>query len=146
MGPNDPKEGAGTAPPSSIAQTTPRGVRSYDEMNTSNMVFEMQGTVGEIKEAIASLTRVVENYAKRIEATERTTTDIKGTLASLTPKVDDIVGFIKHGVPNLAKKEDLGKLMSEIEKRPTRRQAVLDVAWIVGVIGVALTIGSRVAH
>lgn len=43
--------------PTEIAQATPTGgLRSYDEMNTGQMVFELQGTVGEVKEAIAALT------------------------------------------------------------------------------------------
>jgi hypothetical protein len=47
--------------------------------------------------------------------------------------------FIQHQVPNFATK-------LELEKRPTRRQAIFDIAWVVGLISACLTIGSKLAH
>jgi hypothetical protein len=47
--------------PTEIVQTTPKGgTRSYDEINTGQMVFELQGTIGELRESIAALSRRVE--------------------------------------------------------------------------------------
>ena len=143
----DPKpDSSGTTPPTSMAQTTPKGVRSYDEMNTGLMVFELQGTVGELKEAIAAVHRTLEATLKKVELSENTSKEIKGQLTALTPKIDDLVGFTKHGVPNLASKQDISDLKAEIEKRPTRRQAILDIAWVVGLITAAVTFGSKIAH
>lgn len=140
-------------PPSAteIVQTTPKGgTRSYDEMNTGQMVFELQGTVGELKESIASLTRIVEKGFSRVDGIEHSVTDIKDTLRALLPKLEDLVGFTKYRVPALAEKSDLVKaqaeLKAEIDKRPTRRQMALDVVMVVGAIGTVLTIGSRLAH
>ena len=140
-------------PPDSteIAQATPKGgTRSYDEMNTGAMVFELQGTVGELKEAIAALTRTVERGLGRVENVERSTGEIKEALRLLVPKLEDLAGFTKHRAPSLADKADLATLKAElkadIEKRPTRRQSVLDVGLIVGIISAAVTLGSRMAH
>jgi len=46
--------------PESMAQSLPRGARSYDEMNTGAMVFELQGTVGKIEQAVASLEKMID--------------------------------------------------------------------------------------
>jgi hypothetical protein len=53
--------------PESVAQTTPRVMRSYDEMNTSHMVFEMQGTLGEVKQAVLALDKNLERTAKSLK-------------------------------------------------------------------------------
>ena len=133
-----------------IAQTTPKGARSYDEMNTGTMVFELQGTVGELKEAVAALTRTVERGFARVEATERTTGEIKDALRQLVPKLEDLTGFTKHRLPTLADKADLANLRADlrldIEKRPTRRQMITDVALIVGLIAAAVTLGAKAVH
>jgi hypothetical protein len=59
-----PKQPPGQYPeppdPEAMAQTTPKGVRSYTDLNTHQMVFELQGTVHEMKQAVASLDRNVE--------------------------------------------------------------------------------------
>jgi orotate phosphoribosyltransferase-like protein len=133
-------------PPESMATSTPKDVRSYDEMNTHTMVFELQGTVGELKEAVTTLGKTLDKTSSRLETEERSISEIKDQLTKLNPKIDDIVGFIKHGVPNLATKADLGDLKLEIEKRPTRRQAILDITLVVGLIAAVLTISTRVAH
>ena len=57
-----------TQVPDSVAQTTPRPVRSFDDMNTGHMVFELQGTVGEIKNAVKNLEKIVEKGFDRIES------------------------------------------------------------------------------
>ncbi len=78
---------------------------------------------------------------------KRSVSDIKDVLRSLAPKVDDLAGFAKHRVPYLADKADLevvqSRLLLEIQKRPTRRQAVFDIAWIVGLITAANTFGAK---
>jgi hypothetical protein len=143
----DPKDdAAGTETPRSVADAVPKVVRSFDEMNTGAMVFELQGTVGELKQAIVSLQMTLEGLGRRIDGTERTSSDIKTVLTNLVPKIEDLAGFVKHGAPSLATKDDVADLQTEIEKRPTRRQAILDIAWVVGLIAAAVTLGSRVAH
>jgi hypothetical protein len=133
--------------PEVLAQATPKGpVRSYDEMNTGQMVFELQGTVGELKESIASLTRTVQAGFSRAEGVERVVTDIKTVLGQLVPKIDDVAGFVKHGAPNLATKHDLEDVRSDLKLRPTRRQAIFDVGWVVALITGAVTLGSHLAH
>lgn len=116
-GSNDPQ------PPDSFAQTTPQGItRSFDEMNTGQMVFELQKTVGEIQE----------------------------TLRSLAPKIDDVAGFIKHRAPDLASKVDMIQVKTDLEAaislRPTRRQSIFDIVWVVSLITGAVTFGSKLAH
>jgi hypothetical protein len=118
-----------------IAQTTPKGlIRSYDEMNTGQMVFELQGTVHELKASITTLRQTVERGFARIEGLERTSTEIREVLRALDPKLENLAGFATHRAPHLADKADLvamqGQLRAEIEKRPTRRQAIADVVLI----------------
>jgi hypothetical protein len=69
-------------------------------------------------------------------------TEIKGILGRLAPRIDEMYGKMPH----LGTKEDLAKITAEIERRPTRRQTVADVALIVGVIAALITIGTRLAH
>ena len=38
------------------------------------------------------------------------------------------------------------KLQRQIDKRPTRRQAVFDIAWVVGLIATSVTLGARALH
>jgi hypothetical protein len=45
-----------------------------------------------------------------------------------------------------APKGEYGRLAAEIEKRPTRRQAIADVAMIAGLIGALITSGTRLAR
>jgi hypothetical protein len=113
-------------PPEAMVQVPPRGpTRSFNEMNKGQTVFGIQGTVGELKEAIAALSRTVESGFARLDALERSAGKLKDTLRSMVPKLDDCAGFYKHRVSALPDKSDLLKiqaeLKSEIEKRPTRR-------------------------
>ena len=55
-------------------------------------------------------------------------------------------GFQQATLPNLATKVELVDLRNQIEKRPTRRQTVVDVGLIVGIIGSLITIGAKLAH
>jgi hypothetical protein len=107
--------------PAEKPASDPLGDR-YGEVDTHAMVFELQGTVHEIKE----------------------------TLRLLAPKIDDIAGFIRHRAPDLVDKTALGalsaELKAEINKRPTRRQTVFDIAWVVALITGAVTFGSHLAH
>jgi hypothetical protein len=119
-------------------------------MNTGQMVFELQGSMGEIKEAIASLSRAVEKGNARIEAVERSQGETREALRLLLPKLDDVAGFVRHRAPGLVDKADLpalrSDLMSQIERRPARRQAAFDIAWVVGLIATAVSLGSRFTH
>lgn len=134
-------------PPESFPQTPPKTTRSFDEMNTGTMIFEMQGTLGEVKQAVLALTSLVQQGGTRIDAVERSTSEIKVVLGQIAPKIDDVAGFIKHRGPSLVDKAELigikGQLSSEIEKRPTRRVAIFDIAWVVGLIGSAMALGAR---
>jgi hypothetical protein len=49
-------------------------------------------------------------------------------------------------LPFFATKEDVANLRAEIDKLPTRRQSILDIFTVVGVIGAVLTIGAKLAH
>ena len=62
--------------------------------------------------------------------------EIKGILGRLAPRIDEMYGKL----PYFATKEDVANLKIEIEKRPTRRQSILDIFSVVGLIGVLLTI------
>ena len=86
--------------------------------------------------------------------------EIKGVLGRLAPRIDEIYGKIPHLATKedlarhelatredfarleLSTKENIARLAAEIEKRPTRRQTMVDVAMIVGLI----TLGTRLAH
>ena len=72
--------------------------------------------------------------------------EIRGVLGRLAPIIDRMDGFQQATLPNLATKVELVALRNEIEKRPTRRQTIVDVSLIVGTIGTLITIGARVAH
>src|ERR1019366_68391 len=149
--PSDNDAGDTPLTPSQTPETSePVKVLSFDEMNTGQMVFELQGSVGEIRAAIAALTSKVDQGFNRIERTERTSGEIKEALHALAPKMDDLVGFTKHRAPYLASQADIAKLQSDLQAdiklRPTRRQAVLDIAWVVGIITAAVTLGARFAH
>jgi len=138
-------------PPEQFAQTPPKGVlRSYDEMNTGQMVFELQGTVGELKSTVSQLAELMKANSLRLEAVERSSADLKEILRLMAPKLDDLAGFAKHRAPFIADKTDLTALKSALEaqinQRPTRRQSITDVALIVGLIGGLLAIGTHLAH
>jgi hypothetical protein len=136
-----------TTDPAEVVQVPPKGlVRSYDEMNTGSMVFELQGTVGELKEAVADLRRTMNRVLDKIQVADRSSQEVKDTLRILAPKIDDVAGFVKHRGPSLADKQDISALRSEIDRRPTRRQAIVDIAWIVGLIATSVTFGSRLTH
>ena len=68
--------------------------------------------------------------------------EIKTILGRLAPLIDQMYGKL----PFFATKEDVANLRAEIDKRPTRRQSVLDIFTIVGAIGAVLTIGAKLAH
>lgn len=72
--------------------------------------------------------------------------EIKAILARLAPAIDRIDAFLQAMLPTLATKLELADLRLEIERRPTRRQTMADVALIVGTIGALITIGTRLAH
>jgi len=151
-------------PPSEaeVAPTLTKGItRSYDEMNTGPMVFELQGTVHEIKQSIASLTALVERGFGRIESLETSSAEIKEILRALPLKLDDLVGFTRHQAPQLADQTDImelggnlkaeivrveAHLKTEIDKRPTRYQSFRETAIVVVLVGVILTIVSYLAH
>lgn len=68
--------------------------------------------------------------------------DIKNILARLAPRIDEMYGKL----PFFSTREDIVNIKAEIDRRPTRRQSVLDIIAIVGFIGTLLAIGARFAH
>jgi hypothetical protein len=68
--------------------------------------------------------------------------EIKGTLARLAPKIDEMYGKFAFYVT----KEDFANLRAAIDKRPTRGQAVRDLSLIIAIIGGLLTLGAKLAH
>ena len=68
--------------------------------------------------------------------------EIKTLLGRLGPRIDEMYGRLAA----LVTQQDLTSLRVELERRPTRRQAVQDIITIVGFIGVLLAIGAKVAH
>jgi hypothetical protein len=68
--------------------------------------------------------------------------EIKTILGRLAPRIDEMYGRQAA----LVSQQDLTDLRFELERRPTRRQTVSDIITIVGLIGVVLTIGAKVAH
>jgi hypothetical protein len=137
--------------PTEIVQVPPGDdKRSYAELDTRTMVFELQGAIYELKGLIAALTSTVHQGFDRIDAVERGGAETREVLRSLVPKIEHLAGFTTHRAPHLVDKADLitlqATLTAEIEKRPTRRQAIVDIALIVGLIGALLTIGSHMAR
>jgi uncharacterized coiled-coil protein SlyX len=72
--------------------------------------------------------------------------EIKGILGRLAPVIDRMDGFQQAALPTLATKLELADLKLQIEKRPTRRQTMADVALIVTTIGALIAIGTHLAH
>lgn len=144
-------------PPGSLANVTPPKAPMLDHSFTLQVVMELQGSVGELKQAVGSIEGQLAKGADRTESIGRATAEIKDQLAKLAPKIDDLAGFVRHGVPNLCSKTDLTALKTDmttlkadmvlqIEKRPTRRQAIADIILIVGAIAGAITLGTRLVH
>ena len=65
----------------------------------------------------------------------------KEDIARLEPATKENFARLKLGT-----KGAFGRLAAEIEKRPTRRQTIADVAMIAGLIGALITLGTRPAH
>lgn len=101
---------------------------------------EVRNLLGEMRKAFGEVTA-------RLEAQERSSAEVKEMLRRLDPQIQDVAGFVKHRVPVLADKADLermaGGLRAEIEKRPTRRQAVLDMVFVFSLVTAAITFGSK---
>jgi hypothetical protein len=72
--------------------------------------------------------------------------EIRAVLARLAPIIDRMDGIQQATLPNLATRAELVDLRNQIEKRPTRRQTVVDVGLIVGIIGTLITIGAKTVH
>jgi len=101
------------------------------------------GSYGELRKAFGEV-------AAKVDAQGQSAAEIKELLRQLAPKIEDVAGFVKHRVPVLADKADLEKmaagLRAEIEKRPTRRQAVFDMFAIFSLVAAAITFGGRAVH
>ena len=128
----------------------PPPFRSLGEIDIAQMIFELQGSFGEVKEGLRTTRLELIEQSKRLDTLSKIDADLKNTVSQLAPKIEDIAGFLKHRAPHLVDKQDLvvlkSALESDSEKRPTRRQSVIDVALLVGLIGGLLTIGSRLAR
>jgi uncharacterized coiled-coil protein SlyX len=72
--------------------------------------------------------------------------EIKGVLTRLAPIIDRMDSAQQVTLPGLATKLELFDLKTEIEKRPTRRQALFDLFAVAGFVSVLLAIGARLAH
>lgn len=129
-----------TAPPDVFALVTPRAPRSYNEPLPEEGMSEVRSQLGELRKALGEV-------AAKVDSQGQSASESKELLRQLAPKIEDIAGFVKHRVPTLADKADLekavGGLQDEIAKRPTRRQAILDMVWIFTLITGAITFGSR---
>jgi hypothetical protein len=68
--------------------------------------------------------------------------EIKAILGRLAPRIDEMYGKLSF----FATKEDIANLKLEIEKRPTRRQSVLDILYIVTIVTGVMTFGSKLLH
>jgi DNA-directed RNA polymerase specialized sigma24 family protein len=130
-------------PPGVFALATPKDPRSYDEPTQEEAMIEVRRLLSDLKVAFGDVTT-------KLDAQERTSVEIKDMLNRLVPKLDDVAGFIKYRAPTLTDKADLTKVVGALEeaiaKRPTRRQMVLDMAWVFGMIAAAVTLGGRIAH
>ncbi len=128
------------APPSVFAATTPKFPRSYNEPSQEDVVAEVRNVLTEMRKAFGEITA-------RLETQERSASETKELLRQLLPKIEDVAGFAKHRAPVLADKADLERmaagLRAEIEKRPTRRQAIFDLVWVFTLITGAITFGSK---
>jgi len=131
------------APPAVFALSTPRNARSYDEPAQDEYIGDIRDLLNELKDSFREM-------SVKIDAQEMASSETKDVLRQLVPKIDDVAGFIKHRLPALAERSDLIKLEAdlkeEIVKRPTRRQTILDLAWVFGLIVAAVAFGSRLAH
>ena len=129
-----------TAPPDVFALVTPRAPRSYDEPSPEEAMAEVRGLLSELRKAVGEV-------AAKVDAQGQSAAETKELLRQLAPKIEDVAGFVKHRVPVLVDKADLERmaagLRAEIEKRPTRRQAILDMVWVFTLITGAITFGSR---
>jgi hypothetical protein len=133
-------ESSETTTPDVFALVTPRAPRSYDEPLPKEAMAEVRSLLNELRKALGEV-------AAKVDAQGQSAAETKELLRQLAPKIEDVAGFVKHRVPILADKADLEKmangLRAEIEKRPTRRQAILDMVWIFTLITGAITFGSR---
>lgn len=137
------KSGNGSSNPITppvLAAATPKTTRSYDEPSQDDVMVEVRNLLGEMRKSFGEVTA-------RLEAQERSSSEIKEILRRLDPQIQDVAGFVKHRVPVLADKADLERmaagLRAEIEKRPTRRQAVFDLIWVFSFVTAAITFGSK---
>jgi hypothetical protein len=108
-------------PPEDFAQTTPKFNPLLHAMNTSSMIFEMQGTLGEVKQAVLALTNLVEQGRTRMDVVEKSSSDIKAALGRLEPmlgRMDDRARKLEvDTLPKLA--TDLGELKGRVSQLPT---------------------------
>ncbi len=132
-----------TAPPDVFPLVTPHAPRSYDETLPEEAMAEVRNLLSELRMALGAV-------AAKVDVQGQSAVETKELLRQLAPKIEDVAGFVKHRVPVLADKADLERmaagLRDEIAKRPTRRQAILDMVWIFTLITAAITFGSRSTH
>ena len=120
------------------------------EPSQEQLIAEVRSLLSDLKQEAARLTAKVDRVELKSDNNEKTLVELKNLLAQLTPKLDDAAAFAKHRAPSLVDKADLTeattKLRLEIDKRPTRRQAIFDLAWVFGLIAGAVAFGSRAAR
>jgi len=117
----DNTQGTEPQPPVSFAQAPPPPDHLLQAMNTSNMIFEMQGTLGEVKQAVLALTNLVEQGRTRMDVVEQSSSDIKATLGRLEPllgRIDDRARKMEvDTLPKLA--TDMAELKGRVSQLPT---------------------------
>ena len=127
--PDTPGEGG-------MAQTDPEAAQKFHDADTRHMVHELQGTVGGLVASVQAIDRRLDRDSRKLDELSREISAVK----ELIPKIDDMLGFVKHGVPSLATKAEIERLASDISHRPTRRQSVQDLLAFTGFIAVLMAI------
>jgi len=108
-------------PPDSFAAAPPGITRSLHEMNAANMIFEIQGTLGEVKQAVQTLTTLVQQGEARLNIAEADVREVKGIMQRLEPiltRLDDRTRKIDSDtLPKFG--TDLAELKGRVSQLPT---------------------------
>lgn len=130
-------------PPDSFAQAPPPPDHLLQAMNTSNMIFEMQGTLGEVKQAVLALTNLVEQGRTRMDVVEQSSSDIKAVLGRLEPmlgRMDDRGRKLEvDTLPKLA--TDMAEMKGRLSQMPSAIQLISFVLAVLALAGLSKYLG-----